>query len=81
MLWHGGVARVDVVGRQWTSFFTLFCGGRVLGLCILLFLYSVGVTGVSCGSFVWMGELVWETFLGCLEFSPFVFDVDSLVGT
>ena len=48
--------------------------------CFLFFWDTLGVTGKGSGSLVWLEELVWEAFLGCLESSPIVSDVDVVAG-
>ena len=42
---------------------------------------SLGVKRYVSGYFVLMEELAWEAFLGYLEFSPIVFDVNTMPGT
>ena len=76
MLWKGGVACVSVVGRRW-----ILCGGCGVEFCFPFFLYFLAVTGSCVGSSIWVEELVWEAFFGCLKFSPIMFDVVCLAET
>ena len=53
----------------------------VVELCFPLLWDPMGDFRYGGGSVVWIENLVWKTFFGCLEYSPLVFDVDNLART
>jgi hypothetical protein len=76
MFWLSGVVCVGVMGRQWTILCYTSLGW--LSCRVLFFVPSgfIGVTVSGYGASVWMMELAWEAFFGCLEFNPIVLNVE-----
>jgi hypothetical protein len=50
------------------------------GVYFLVIWDSVGASWESVGFIIRVVELVWETYVKCVEFGPIVFDVDNMEG-